>query len=72
MLLAAVPAAAVLVLGAGAYAALKLAAGGGAVNLNAGLVGWWKLDGNVIDSSSYANNGSLMGGATYGPVNGQG
>jgi chitinase len=26
-----------------------------------GLVGWWKLDGNAIDSSSYGNNGTVTG-----------
>ncbi|HVX58685.1 MAG TPA: LamG domain-containing protein, partial [Candidatus Saccharimonadales bacterium] len=26
-----------------------------------GLLGWWKLDGNTVDSTPYANNGSLAG-----------
>lgn len=29
------------------------------------LVGWWKLDGNAADSSTYANNGTAVGGVTW-------
>jgi len=32
-----------------------------AVNLDKGLVGWWKMDGNAKDSTPYANNGTLSG-----------
>jgi antitoxin component YwqK of YwqJK toxin-antitoxin module len=43
------------------YAALKLASGGGSVNLTAGLVGWWKMNGDALDSSSYGHNGTVTG-----------
>ena len=31
------------------------------IELQRGLVGWWKLDGNATDSTPYANNGTLTG-----------
>jgi hypothetical protein len=30
-----------------------------------GLVAWWKGEGNALDSSGYANNGTLQGGVTF-------
>jgi hypothetical protein len=55
---------AVVLLGGGAYAAL----GGtsrtqtiGDIELQRGLVGWWKLNGNAKDSTPYANNGTVNG-----------
>lgn len=46
--------------GTGVYAALLI---GGvqqdSVNLQNGLVGWWKFDGNANDSSGYNNNGTV-------------
>lgn len=32
-----------------------------AVNLDKGLVGWWKMNGNAKDSTPYANNGTVNG-----------
>ncbi|HEU5004920.1 MAG TPA: LamG domain-containing protein [Candidatus Saccharimonadales bacterium] len=62
---------AVLVVGAGATItrALLLGNGGGPVSssdieLQRGLVGWWKMDGNARDATPYANNGTLTGGPT--------
>jgi len=33
----------------------------GGINLQKGLVGWWKFDGNAKDSSPYGNNGTVTG-----------
>ncbi|PJE65064.1 hypothetical protein COU91_03630 [Candidatus Saccharibacteria bacterium CG10_big_fil_rev_8_21_14_0_10_47_8] len=63
--------AAVLVLG-GIGGVIKAALGGapsnqtsGDIELQRGLVGWWKMDGNAKDSTPYGANGSLTGtGAT--------
>lgn len=30
-------------------------------NITSNLIGWWKLDGNALDSSSYKNNGTIYG-----------
>ncbi len=50
----------VLVLGGGAaYATLNLGGVKESVNLQDGLVGWWKMDGNATDSSGYGNNGTV-------------
>lgn len=52
----------ILVLGSGSYA---LFFGSGQqssdVNLDSGLAGWWKLDGNANDSSGNGNNGTVHG-----------
>jgi hypothetical protein len=61
LLLAIVPAAAVLLLGSGTFALLKLASNGGNIDLNTGLVGWWKFDGNANDSSGKGSNGTVNG-----------
>ena len=59
-------AAVILAAGGGGYA-LFIGRGGGSasdansVNLQKGLVGWWKLDGNPNDSSPYRNNMSVTG-----------
>ena len=34
-------------------------------NVNNSLVGWWKGEGSINDESSFSNNGTLNGGATY-------
>lgn len=34
------------------------------IDLQKGLVGWWKLDGNAKDSTPYGNDGTLVGGPT--------
>lgn len=53
----------ILIIGAGAYATI----GGSSpvatnpVNLQKGLVGWWRMNGNVKDSTPYANNGVNSG-----------
>src|SRR5674476_1530340 len=52
-----------LIIGAGAYATI----GGSSlfapnpVNLQKGLVGWWKMNGNTKDATPYANNGTNNG-----------
>jgi hypothetical protein len=54
----------VVLLGAGAYAALGGAgrnAASGDINLQKGLVGWWKMDGNAKDFTPYSNNGTVTG-----------
>lgn len=61
---------AALIIGSGAYASLLLATGGGNINLQSGLVGWWKLDGNAIDSSSSGDNGTINGAAATTDRNG--
>ena len=35
--------------------------------LDPNLAGWWKLDGNVLDSSGHNRNGALVGTATFAP-----
>lgn len=35
------------------------AQGGGVQDVTNGLVGWWKLDGNGIDSTAYSNSGTV-------------
>lgn len=61
LLLAAIPIA-MAIGGGGTYAALYIGSSGqGDVNLQQGLVGHWKLDGNGVDSSSYGNNGTVTG-----------
>lgn len=50
--------------GGGVYAALggsARTAGTSDIDLQKGLVGWWKLDGNFKDASPYANNGTAGG-----------
>lgn len=51
-----------IVAGGATYAAL-FSGGGfqGSINLQSGLVDWWKFDGNVKDSTPYANNGTIQG-----------
>lgn len=34
-------------------------------DITTGLVGWWKFDGNALDSSGNDNNGILIGGPTF-------
>lgn len=52
-----------LIIGAGAYATI----GGSSpfapnpINLQKGLIGWWKLNGNLKDSTPYGNNGTPAG-----------
>lgn len=53
-----------LLSGGGAYAALGgtfVQPTSNSVNLQKGLVGWWKLDGNARDSSPYRDNGTVTG-----------
>lgn len=62
---------AVTVVGGGAVRALILGGSGSpatstSVELNKGLVGHWKMDGNAKDASPYANDGALSG--TGGPT----
>ena len=55
----------IVVLGVGiAGAAIFLGGAGsstGEVNLQKGLVGWWKFNGNAKDSTPYGNNGTVTG-----------
>lgn len=53
-----------LIVGGGVYASLGGApkdAASGDVDLQKGLVGWWKLDGNAKDATPYGNNGTVTG-----------
>ncbi len=47
-----------------AGAAIFIGAGSGtstSIDLQKGLVGWWKMDGNAMDSTPYQHNGTLTG-----------
>ena len=51
-----------LLAGGGVYAALQLGAEqNNSVNLQSGLAGWWKFDGNATDSSGNGNNATANG-----------
>lgn len=56
----------VLLCGGAVYA--RLGGGGGpvtgAIDLQKGLMGWWKLDGNGKDATPYANNGTVSATST--------
>lgn len=56
---------ALLIGGTSTYAFIALGGGGttsaNAVNLQSGLIGWWKLNGNAKDSTPYANNATVSG-----------
>lgn len=43
------------------FAGIGQPSGDGSVNLQKGLVGYWKLDGNAKDSTPYGNNGTING-----------
>jgi hypothetical protein len=56
--------AAVLVITGGSYALLFSSAPNPSstpIDLQKGLVGWWKFDGNALDSTPYADNGTVTG-----------
>ena len=58
---------ALLLIGGGVYAVLGGVGKTGStsdIELQRGLVGWWKLDGNTVDSTPYTNNGTISGGVT--------
>lgn len=67
-LLVSVVAAVLLLAGGGMVLAAYFGGGGpstsdqaGSINLSKGLVGWWRLNGNVNDSTPYADNGTDYG-----------
>jgi hypothetical protein len=55
----------VVLAGSGVYAALGgFGQSGGDINLQKGLVGWWKLDGNTKDATPYGDDGTISGSTT--------
>lgn len=51
-------------IGGGAYATLGgniLQSSSGSVDLQKGLIGWWKLDGGAVDATPNTNNGTISG-----------
>jgi hypothetical protein len=55
----------VVLAGGGVYAALGgFGQSGGDINLQKGLVGWWKLDGNTKDATPYGDDGTISGSTT--------